>query len=790
MSKFLNLLFVSLLMLILLTSLLPFAEADPGDITHVLTFDHDFYNWADPHVQTFQFPDSSLEFSQITLYYTIGCPPGDCDPWDRLGYLRVVNDDSTTTEIARIITPYDITPGPGECTWELDVTDYQSILRDDVTLSNFISTWIGDERGWEVTILFEFIEGELEATPYKVVNLWQRYYAVYGDPDRPIEDHLQSVTVDIDAEAISAKVRVITTGHGQGNTNNAAEFSYKWHAIVANNEEFSHYLWRDDCEYNTCSPQSGTWPYDRAGWCPGDKVTPWDVDISEVITPGEPAVLDYNIEPYENFCRPTNPDCINGVTCTDCEYNYTGHTEPNYAIQAQLILYALPSRGLFRGTVSDGTNPLEFVQITATREDVATYSTFTDGNGNYEILVGAGTYTLSACLFGYGEAVSESYTIEAEQEIDIDFELSLLATGNLTGYLRETYFEGLPPIVNAPVTIVDAPLSAAVSDIDGQYSFTDLPVGDYMIQANSSYHVPSEAEVTIFEDETAVQDFYLIPAYSFEDDNEGWTASGSANWQWGQPNYEQGPANAYHGLNCWGTDLNGNYGNVRNGYLYTAIYQLDPSAAPFELVLHLWYDTEEGQDGSYVQISAEEESFNRIDPIEGYPSSSVVSLTGQPGYSGLSDGWIESRFDLSAYADSEVQFRIRFGSDAANNGAGVYLDYAIVYGQTNYTVGVDNPKFKTAAPIKFTLLQNYPNPFNPKATIRFELPQATQVSLQIYDVSGRLIRTLLNESKEAGYHSLIWDGTDEHGQTMSSGLYFYRIDTEGFSDTKSMILLK
>jgi hypothetical protein len=100
-----------------------------------------------------------------------------------------------------------------------------------------------------------------------------------------------------------------------------------------------HILWRADCATNPCSPQGGTWQYNRAGWCPGQSVIPWDNDITTSITAGQPVTLDYNLEPYENFCRPNNPDCVSGVTCPDCNYNYTGHTEPHYTIQSQLIYY-------------------------------------------------------------------------------------------------------------------------------------------------------------------------------------------------------------------------------------------------------------------------------------------------------------------------------------------------------------------------------------------------------------------------------------------------------------------
>ncbi len=329
------------------------AVCAPGDTTWVRTFDHDFYNWATAHTDTFEFPDTSVNYSKILMYYTIGCPsaPGDCDPWDRLGYLQVLFDTGEVDslgepiiepfEIARIVTPYDITGGnrPDSCAWEFDVTAYKMFLHDTVVLRNYIESWIGGDRGWLATIDFAFVEGVRQYEPFKVVNLWQDYYVLYGDPAEPIEEVLDSLVVDIDEEAAGVGLRVITTGHGQGNTNNCAEFCSKEHTIFVDGDEYSHFLWRSDCSQNPCHPQGGTWQYQRAGWCPGSSVYPWDLNITRSVTPGEPAVLDYDVEYYENFCRPTNPDCVDGETCPDCDYNSTGHTPPHYSVQAQLIFY-------------------------------------------------------------------------------------------------------------------------------------------------------------------------------------------------------------------------------------------------------------------------------------------------------------------------------------------------------------------------------------------------------------------------------------------------------------------
>ena len=95
-----------------------------------------------------------------------------------------------------------------------------------------------------------------------------------------------------------------------------------------------------------------------------------------------------------------------------------------------------------------------------------------------------------------------------------------------------------------------------------------------------------------------------------------------------------------------------------------------------------------------------------------------------------------------------------------------------------------------ATPYKNALLAAYPNPFNPQTTIRYELASRQHVMMRVYDVSGAVVRTLVDESKPAGSYSLTWNGRDDHGSSVSSGVYFYRITAGSFSDVRKMTLLK
>ena len=87
------------------------------------------------------------------------------------------------------------------------------------------------------------------------------------------------------------------------------------------------------------------------------------------------------------------------------------------------------------------------------------------------------------------------------------------------------------------------------------------------------------------------------------------------------------------------------------------------------------------------------------------------------------------------------------------------------------------------------LFQNRPNPFSPETRIDFEIPKSGPVELVIYGVNGRLIRTLVNEERTAGAHSIRWDGRDDSGQRVSAGVYFYNLTAPGTKQSRQMVLL-
>ena len=93
-------------------------------------------------------------------------------------------------------------------------------------------------------------------------------------------------------------------------------------------------------------------------------------------------------------------------------------------------------------------------------------------------------------------------------------------------------------------------------------------------------------------------------------------------------------------------------------------------------------------------------------------------------------------------------------------------------------------------PSEFALYNNYPNPFNPVTTLRYDLAEDALVNIIIYNVLGSQVKTLINQTQNAGYKSVIWDATNNFGKPVSAGIYLYQIQAGEYISTKKMVLLK
>ena len=139
-----------------------------------------------------------------------------------------------------------------------------------------------------------------------------------------------------------------------------------------------------------------------------------------------------------------------------------------------------------------------------------------------------------------------------------------------------------------------------------------------------------------------------------------------------------------------------------------------------------------------------------------------------------------SYLDTDYQLESTVYYRLQAFDDGGN--------------VSDYSEAVDMTVLWTdlgiAVPDEYAIHQNYPNPFNPVTTLRYDLPEQAFVNIQIYDMLGRKVRTIVNEQQNPGYKSVLWNAKDDYGTAVSAGLYIYQVQAGSFIQTKKMILVK
>jgi hypothetical protein len=124
------------------------------------------------------------------------------------------------------------------------------------------------------------------------------------------------------------------------------------------------------------------------------------------------------------------------------------------------------------------------------------------------------------------------------------------------------------------------------------------------------------------------------------------------------------------------------------------------------------------------------------------------------------------------------------------HGNGIWIGSRTVAAPKSMAASPDSIQSGENLPRRFALHQNYPNPFNPTTAIKYDLPKGIYVTLEVYDMLGRKIRTLVEEKLGAGYRVTVWDGKNDQGLPVSSGLYFYRLKTTEFTKVRKATLLR
>ena len=189
--------------------------------------------------------------------------------------------------------------------------------------------------------------------------------------------------------------------------------------------------------------------------------------------------------------------------------------------------------------------------------------------------------------------------------------------------------------------------------------------------------------------------------------------------------------------------------------------------------------------------NAEEEVVTNVS-ANVYPGNDeciwLLGSIGNPDYGDIPPGGTSSGTTLfrllinpECEPDTDIPIEVRITSE----GNVFWTDSITIHVYDPLGINPDN-----GLPAEFALLQNYPNPFNPITSFRYELPEQSHVTIVIYDMLGREVRTLVNTTQDAGFKLVIWNATNDYGKPVSAGVYLYQIQAGEFVQTKKMVLLK
>jgi len=197
-----------------------------------------------------------------------------------------------------------------------------------------------------------------------------------------------------------------------------------------------------------------------------------------------------------------------------------------------------------------------------------------------------------------------------------------------------------------------------------------------------------------------------------------------------------------------------------------------PLSGYSEVIVDFWYKA--------VGMEADEDFWLQISTDGG--SNYTTVNTWVSGVDFANDNFYSDTVTISGYTLTS-QTRIRFRCDASDDDDDVYLDEIRVSAEIKESTAID--RTNGGKPKRFALHQNYPNPFNPATTIEYTIPKRSFVSIKVYDLLGREVSTLVNENKPQGTYS-----SEFNGMNLSSGCYYYRIQTGDFIETKKFVLMK
>lgn len=439
---------------------------------------------------------------------------------------------------------------------------------------------------------------------------------------------------------------------------------------------------------------------------------------------------------------------------------------------------------------SGGGAPLEGAQV----ELVGGISTQTNPAGIYKLYADPGVFWVRASTFGFF-ADSLQVTLTAGDVTPADFELQRLPNSPISGTL--THALTALPLGDASLHLENTPFFQQ-SDANGDYLFDHVPYGVYKLQVSRFGFAAQSRTVSVTSSNPLIPlrfDFALTPAAlveTFEAGPAGWTGGSggdtatSGQWIWADPvgsasgTVQPEDDHSVPGDLCWVT---GNAPSATSGVgtadvddgwttLLTPLFDLSGLTNP-AVSYWRWFSNDAGTPAAPDTLRVDITNNAGLDwvPVERLTTSVAA--------------WTEVVVRVSDYVTPTSLMRVRFVAEDVGVGSIVEcaIDDFMAYEDLNVT---DAPR----GALLTRLQPSFPNPFNPSTQLRFELAQAAHVELAIYDVRGRLVRSLANGRLPGGAHSRRWDGQDASGRPVASGVYLARLVTADYRGAERLVLVR
>ncbi len=447
---------------------------------------------------------------------------------------------------------------------------------------------------------------------------------------------------------------------------------------------------------------------------------------------------------YFQHCREMTLELSNQKDLPEAQLEpHWNYNRQSFLLYMEECLYGL--RGIVTNTSSD---PL-WAEVTMVNHDIDNSEVFTDPDvGNYHRMLAPGTYEAKYNAWGYFPQTVPNIQIFENDIVVQNIQLESSPQFTITGIV--TNFFNSDPVEDVTVELLETPLDAVITNENGEFEIIGVYEDIYEVKLTVDGFSTTTIEICVNEQSTIFNlELLECDTENFETGDYSsfpWAFSGDADW-------------VIDNVNAFGGTFSARSGNIS-----------DNESSGLSISMTTSYD---GNIAFYNKLSSE----GGFDYLTFYVDDVMIAHWAGESEWEYYDYFVEAGFHTFKW-EYDKDNGVSTGNDCG------WLDH-ISFPPT----AVVHASIINNLP-KIELVGNFPNPFNPQTAIMFQLSKQMPVELYVYNVKGQKIKTLLKEEKEAGMHSIVWNGNDDNNSSVASGVYFYRMITEEVIESKKMLLLK